>query len=418
MLGRSVLDWPTGVTVYKTEKCYNGYTVVTPFVSPHIYLVDMMGRVVHHWEIRTDPPLYAEILERQVDGSWLGVLWRDPAKLQETEKARSQAIGVAAFAQCAVVDLDPDGNIVWRWDAPENFWPHHDVRRLKNGNTLLLLNTFVDKPKIAKKPVVDQYFREITPGGEIVWEWRTSDHFDEFGFSKEAKQLMYERGGDVFHNNTATVIPGNRLGAKDPRFRKGNILGSQRHTSVIYIIDRESGEVVWKWGDGKDQLVGQHHPTMLDNGNILIYDNGGRSGYPTKTRFHTRLVEIDPATCEIVWEYRHEPNRRKETCKFLSLSWGSTQRLPNGNTFSLDCHKGRLFEVTPDGEIVWEYISPFPWGSWSKIETGIYRAFRYGYDEVPFVGDPWFMRTDGHKGVAVVKPELPEGLGLPSKDPA
>jgi len=410
MLNRSVLDWPTGVTVYKPEKCCNGYTVVTPFISPLIYLVDMMGRVVHQWEVKTDPQLYAEALERQVDGSWLAVLWRDPLRVKDEQAP------VSAIAQTTVVDLDPRSNIVWRWDAPENFWPHHDVRRLKNGNTLLLLNTLVDKPKIARKPLLDQHFREIAPHGEVVWEWRTSDHFEEFGFSKEAKEIMYERGGDVFHNNTAGILPGNELGKEDSRFRKGNILGSQRHTSIIYIIDKASGEIVWKWGDGKDQLVGQHHPTMLDNGNILIYDNGGRSRYPATQRFYTRLIEINPAANEIVWEYQHEPNRRKETAKFFSSSWGSAQRLPNGNTFSLDCHKGRLFEVTPYGEIVWEYISPFPWGSWSKVETGIYRAFRFRYEEAPFVGNSWFMKTDGHMGVPPAKPDLPKGMGLPATD--
>ncbi|MCX7015435.1 MAG: aryl-sulfate sulfotransferase, partial [Candidatus Sumerlaeota bacterium] len=389
--------------------CYNGYTVVTPFLSPLIYLVDMLGRVVHQWEVKTDPQLYAEVLERQIDGSWLGVLWRDPGSVDP------RGVGETAVGQCAVVNLDPQSNIVWRWDAPEGFWPHHDVRRLKSGNTLLLLNTLVDMPEIAAKPLLDQYFQEIKPDGTVVWEWRTSDHFEEFGFSAEARRIIHERGGDVFHNNTASVLPGNRLGAKDRRFRKGNILGSQRHTSIIYIIDRDSGEVVWKWGDGPGQLVGQHHPTMQENGNILIYDNGGRSRYPSVNRFYTRLIEINPATGEVAWEYQHEPLNRKETCKFFSPSWGSAQRLPNGNTFSLDCHKGRLFEVTPDGEIVWEYISPFPWGARTKIEYGIYRSFRFGYDMAPFV-NPHFRKTDGHKGVAAVKPDLPENLGLPSND--
>ena len=64
----------------------------------------------------------------------------------------------------------------------------------------------------------------------------------------------------------ATVLPGNALEHGDSRFAKGNIIGSQRNTNLIYIIDKLSGEVVWKWGDGEDQLVGQHHPTMLQNG--------------------------------------------------------------------------------------------------------------------------------------------------------
>ena len=174
--------------------------------------------------------------------------------------------------------------------------------------------------------------------------------------------------------------------------------------------------MVWRWGTGNDQLVGPHHPTMLANGNILIYDNGGQAGYPTKCRFYTQLIEIDPITEEIVYEYRHEPYVFKVTCKFFSPSWGSVQRLPNGNTFSLDCHKGRLFEVTPQGEIVWEYVSPFQWNrGTAMVESGIYRSYRYGYDQVP-QADPYFMQTDGHLGVHIAEEALPPNLGLPSND--
>jgi hypothetical protein len=92
------------------------------------------------------------------------------------------------------------------------------------------------------------------------------------------------------------------------------------------------------------------------------------------------------------------------------------QRLPNGNTFSLDCHKGRLFEVTPYGEIVWEYISPYAWGRGTQVvDSGIYRAYRYGYDEI-LEADPIFRNTDGHIGVKSMCAELPEKLGLPSDD--
>jgi hypothetical protein len=155
---------------------------------------------------------------------------------------------------------------------------------------------------------------------------------------------------------------------------------------------------------------------MLANGNILIYDNGGQAGYPPKCRFYTRLLEINPITGETVYEYRHEPYVFKVTSKFFSASWGSVQRLPNGNTFSLDCHKGRLFEVTPLGEIVWEYISPFQWNRGTvMVESGIYRSYRYAYDEVP-QADAYFMNTDGHVGVPRAEVSLPASLGLPSSD--
>ena len=74
------------------------------------------------------------------------------------------------------------------------------------------------------------------------------------------------------------------------------------------------------------------------------------------------------------------------------------------------------FEVTPQGEIVWEYVSPFQWNrGTAMVESGIYRSYRYGYDRVP-QADPRFMQTDGHLGVPGAEVTLPPNLGLPSDD--
>ena len=152
---------------------------------------------------------------------------------------------------------------------------------------------------------------------------------------------------------------------------------------------------------------------MLRNGDILIYDNGGYAPFPPRERDFTRLVEINPLTGKIVWQYSYEPYIFKHTAKFFSSSWGSVQRLPNGNTLSLDCHKGRVFEVTPQGEIVWEYISPFFWGRGTAVvDSGIYRVYRYAYDDFP-EANKYFAQTDGHLGYAPAKISLPPFLGLP-----
>ncbi|HUV93810.1 MAG TPA: hypothetical protein VMX14_03115 [Anaerolineae bacterium] len=78
IVNRSVLDWPTGVTLYKPEKCYNGCTVVNPFLSRTVYLIDMMGGVVHQWEIKMEEPLYSIFLEKQPNDGWRGLLARAP----------------------------------------------------------------------------------------------------------------------------------------------------------------------------------------------------------------------------------------------------------------------------------------------------------------------------------------------------
>jgi len=413
---RSVLDWPTGTTVFKPEKCYNGYTVVTPYRSNLIFLIDMVGRVVHSW--RADPARNAEawFLRRLPSGTWLALNYYMSHFEDASSPDRAPSSFSSADFEKEVVELDWDGNVLWRYSAPKDWVIHHDMARLRNGNTLILMEKQIEVPSISDKPIAENFFVEVKPSGEIVWQWNTTEHFEEFGYSEEAKGLMRQRAGDIFHTNTLSVLPGNELGKSDSRFAKGNILSCQRNANLVFIVDKETGQVVWTWGAEKGQLVGPHHPEMLHNGNILIYDNGGQGGYPPRVRFYTRLVEINPVTGKIVWQYAHEPYSFKPTSKFFSSSWGSVQRLPNGNTFSLDCHKGRLFEVTPWGEIVWEYISPFAWGRGTQVvDSGIYRAYRYGYDEVADP-DPVFKNTDGHRDISAPAVSLREDMGLPSDD--
>ena len=411
---RSVLDWPTGVTVYKPEKCYNGFTIVVPYRAEHMFLIDMKGRVVHVWRMDPEGHWQCGFLELLHNKNWISFSYQTDLSGDVQDPFIWLETGPGMTFRSQFSEIDWNGNVVWRYKPPKGSMAHHDMARLSNGNTIMMLEKEISAPHISNKKIKENYYIEVTPENEIVWEWYTSEHFNEFEFSEEAKRLIYQQGGDCFHANTLEVLPGNELGLKDSRFRKENILSCQRNTNYIFIIDKQTKKIVWKWGE--THLVGPHHPTMLHNGNILIYDNGGRAGYPIRNRFYTRLIEINPVTGNIVWEYRHEPMNIKPTSKFFSSSWGSLQRLPNGNTFSLDCHKGRLFEVSPQGEIVWEYISPFFWGRGTAVvENGIYRAYRYSYDDIP-QADEYFKNTDGHVGVCKADIMLPKNLGLPSDD--
>ena len=108
-------------------------------------------------------------------------------------------------------------------------------------------------------------------------------------------------------------------------------------------------------------------PTLLANGNILIFDNGYARGF-------SRVIELDPTSLEVVWSYQGEP-----PSEFFSDRRGSAQRLPNGNTLICESERGHVFEVTPDGTRVWEFWNP-------EIVDGkrkrIYRFMRLAPDVV------------------------------------
>jgi hypothetical protein len=178
------------------------------------------------------------------------------------------------------------------------------------------------------------YLREATKLGQTVWEWRAWDHLEP---DENPISFVQNERSEWTHGNAVSELP------------DGNLLVSFRNISTVVKIDRSSGRVVWKLG--APTLSGQHAPVELPNGNILMFDNG-----PTRlneTFLFSRVIEVNPATNEIVCKYQ-DANPQS----FYSDRISNVQRLPNGNTLINEGMFGRFFEVTPAGEVVWEYVNP------------------------------------------------------------
>jgi len=156
----------------------------------------------------------------------------------------------------------------------------------------------------------------------------------------------------------------------------GDLLVSFREISTIIKIERRTGRIVWKLG--APPLSGQHAPTPLPNGNILIFDNGAHrldESFP-----FSRVIEVNPLTNDIVWKYQEEI-----FSNFFSPRISNAQRLPNGNTLINEGWFGRFFEVTSEGEVVWEYVNPYfgPASEAAKAQNnGVFRVYRYTEKEI------------------------------------
>jgi len=291
------------------------------------------------------------------------------------------------------------------------------------GKTLILAHKNVENPEITDKLLEDDYIIEVTWEGELVWEWLCSDHFDELEFSEEAKNTLYRfpdwrknRGSaDWMHINCASYVGLNKwYDEGDERFHPDNIIWDSRRSNIIAIIEKKEGKIVWKVGPDYaaspalrklGQIIGPHHAHMIPKGlpgegNILIFDNGGASGYgapnpgsPTgygnALRDHSRVIEFNPVTLEKVWEYsaRTAGYKRNDNYKFYSSYVSSAQRLPNGNTLITEGADGRIFEVTHECTTVWEYISPI-FGVKYKNCNNVYRAYRIPYEWIPQLKKP------------------------------
>lgn len=346
--------YPVGTTIYDPDKCYNGYTLMCFPAGPKItQLIDMNGKVVNKWDVQT---IRARLLE---NGNLLTVTRR------KLESNLTQ-----------VQEYDWDHHLVWDYTPLGN--PHHDVQRLDNGNTLLLYIEMV--PEEYRKKIEDPKRRrdvciqsdvvlEVTQDKRIVWEWHEYKHLDINLYCQICNLA------DWTHTNTVQALPENRwYDAGDKRFKPGNVLLSPRNLGLIFIVDRKREEIVWIYtGDYDGGLAGQHEPHMIEKGlpgegNILIYDNGAPPLKDLRHSGQSYALEINPITKAIVWKYENGE-------KFFSKFRSSVQRLPNGNTLICESEGPRIFEVTPEKEIVWEYAVPY--------QLIIGRAYRYSYNCCP-----------------------------------
>jgi outer membrane protein assembly factor BamB len=139
---------------------------------------------------------------------------------------------------------------------------------------------------------------------------------------------------------------------------------------MIALIDRQTRKLKWEHRD--DSFGMQHDCEPLVNGNVTLFANGTN----ITTNPFSRVIELDPRTNKTVWEYRGKP-----TYTFFSPHISGAQRLGSGNTLICEGQWGRLFEVTPEGDIVWEYVSPFMGPDrFGDPSNEVFRAYRYAAD--------------------------------------
>jgi hypothetical protein len=341
-----------GLTELTPDKVEWGLTF---FRAPDftVYLLGMDGHVVNQWGTPADEIIWAKPVF-------------DPRGDILTLTGVVDVPGYAIPLPYKMAQYDVDGDLFFEWnnfelERGEFAALHHDMQRLPNGNTLVICLAIVDEPGISDKTLLDDCLIEVDWAGNVVWEWHTYEHFDEFNFSDEAKQMISEFAGDWAHANSVNIIPENQH--SNPIFTPGNIIVSYRQLNTVVIIDRLSGEIVWKLGPNGSPTIGQHHAHMIEQGrlgagNILIFDNGLAGGFPPVSRAFSRVLEVDPTTKSSIWQY-NSTYSGFQPWDFFSPIVSGAQRLENGNTVITEGTKGRLFEITPEGELVWEYFSPY-----------------------------------------------------------
>ena len=350
----------TGLTALDETQACPGHVLYSPMSSPgDVYLIDVNGVEVHHWSMPYPPGLYGYLLPN-------GNMFYGGKLADETW---DRFPSWKRFKSGVMLEADPEGNVIWEHRDPDH---HHDARRTDSGGAIYLNVEPMPADLAARvrggiagsapEGMWADVIVEVDAAGNRVWEWHALEHLDP-----DTHVITFNDSRDEWsHANTVVPLPG------------GRVMFSFRNISTIGIIEKATGEIVWQLG--YDTLAQQHDPSMLPNGNVLVFDNGAHRR--DNSLPFSRAIEIDPASNKIVWEYRDSP-----PYNFFSPFISGARRLGNGNTLITEGMFGRMFQVTPAGEVVWEYVNPHFHVDVEGMQVNrVFRATHYMPGEIPWLG--------------------------------
>lgn len=333
-----------GVTLLRADQVSPGYTLYTSGDSARARLVALDGTMVHEWHRP-----YSDVWHSGAE-----VKKPQPDELIFMEKARLLPNGdLLAIYEAAgdtpwgygMVKLDRDSQIIWSYLAHT----HHDFDIAPDERIYALTHAFTSEEvgRLDKldRPRLDDYAVVLSPQGEELKKVSLTRALAKSPYRTYLHAMPVFSTGDPLHTNTIEYITEARARVF-PHADAGDLLVNFRDLGLVAVLDLEREEIVWAT---RGPWVGQHDPTVLPDGRILLFDNLG--GFEPGN--DSRVLEVDPHSLGVVWQYGGDRER-----PFSSPLRSSAQRLRNGNTLVTESDGGRLFEVTPAGELVWEYLNP------------------------------------------------------------
>ncbi|MCB1681439.1 MAG: hypothetical protein KDI65_05850 [Alphaproteobacteria bacterium] len=342
-----------GAYTYNAGAMWGDATLLTAADKNEVLLIDNSGKVLYRWSAKfydiwphpthISNPLPAKHIT-------LHRAYLDPSGNGDIYVFFFGSGGIVY--EYGMAKLDKDSKVLWSLPMPV----HHDMAFLPDGTLLTFISEFtetVDKDLFSFKP---PYLKESLlfldkSDGHVLKKVPILDALSKSNANAFINTLGnipldgFLRVGDILHPNTITPVPDSVIG-KAPMLKAHRVLLSFRNLNLLSIINLETLEIEWS---SFGPWHGQHSPVFLDNGHLAMLDNLGGMAQTDGSR----VIEVDLNTMGIVWSY----NGTKEN-PFTTIYNGSVDALPNGNLLVTETHSGRLFELTKDKEIVWEYYVP------------------------------------------------------------
>lgn len=340
--GGSPAPGVSGVTVYVPRLAFDGLSYYCAGHRPEARLIDMYGKVLHSWSYdirRLEPSLTPE-----TDQAWIHVYLFENGDL------------CAIYAGgLGLIKLDKDSHLIWRYPGKT----HHDLFAAEDGSLYVLTHEARIIPRINPcRPVLNDFITELSADGKLLRQVSILYAFERSDYAPLLDRMPRIR--DILHTNSLRVLDG-ALASRSPVFARGNVLISVREIDTIAIVDMAAERVVWA---ASGMWRRQHQPSLLENGDMLLFDNNADHGA-------SRVIEFEPLTGRIVWKYGGDI-----ASGFYSQLGGSAQRLPNGNTLIVESCHGRAFEVTRDNTMVWEFTNPAREGDRNELIPEIWGMVR------------------------------------------
>jgi outer membrane protein assembly factor BamB len=339
---RSIFNGDTVLVKGKVEK---GYLLFSPLLAKSyatstgkIYLTELNGKIVHIWETKYST-LYSMVTPQ-------GELYT--SQVTPSDLAVAPGGGKTGLLQ----KLNIHGDVIWEF---RDEMLHHDFDVDLDSDTVYAIKftpvrkSFSDRIKGGNATKSENYWSDtiiqIDKFSNIVWSWELQNNLKPEDYILDTVTPRTEWS----HSNSIKFYKTN------PINNKPALLLSAKHLNAIFLIDRETGKVIWE--SPKGIFSYQHDATLTSSGTVLIFDNGTARKQDRQFMW-SRLLEIDIRTNKIVWQFKGGQTG-PEIAAFFSSIMGGVQRLSNGSTLGVDSLKGHIFEVTQEGKVVFSFVNPY-----------------------------------------------------------
>jgi len=395
-----------GITKYDRERAENGLNLYVSGHAPVAVLMDMEGNLLHKWEYSFDkawPRYPGEVNPEHT------LFWRRAYLFPNGDL-------LAIFEGLGMIKLDKNSKLIWKSALRQ----HHDITLAANGDIYTLTRIKHIIPRINPYfPIMEDFITILNRKGKPIKNVSLIEALENSGFIDKYWDKRIMNRGDIFHTNAVEILDG-KIADIAPEFSKGRVLTAMNLLNTVFVVDLDSNKVVWGY---KGNFYGRHDPQILPNGNLLILENRmgdseessnspdeiSNSRNPEKKGpalkesetqgiFTTRgrmpifvmsgllaneimgqsksgVVEFALPEMEPLWSYAGN-----EEDPFYTLTCGTVQRLANGDTLITETDNGRAFEVTPGGEIVWEFDSPHRAGENGDLVASLFEVRRLPAD--------------------------------------